>query len=230
MAFYGLLAGGATVKSAFEWGKRSVQAQHPHSCCCGHSHKRDCTLFNNAVKQRTSFHSKHASNCLCQDGVGRSHPHHDANCAWLSEFLQSSISPSHPLRQPAYYDGRSLLVVGVPAGCSALSLNEAFAEQTSADLGCVDVIRLTHAVGVLVFRSAAFATKLRHWRAGVKHTAEPEQINPGLRWLLESGCVVRAPSPCCCSPELLHDESMKFVLRSQVRELCCSVKRFLFHN
>eukprot|EP01083_Nonionella_stella_P005915 17076_1 len=194
--FYLALVTGSSVQTAFSRASATVSsASVLPSCCCAHKHKNDCA-WEKRVKPSVGglAHDVHTpdARCKCRN---RKDAIHDPKCKWLqSAFPILEISPES-------YNGHTVVVTGLPASLSSADLSE-FCSRVGrvrkATVAKGEGDGLTHGFVKFERRIDAFRSVSELSGREIRSQHSPVTVAP-----------MRL---CCCSPELPHDESTKFVL------------------
>ena len=85
--FYDQIFDGKSIKEAYELAKIASKSTDTQTCCCAHSHKKDCLWYKNHAKKEgfTKAHQHHVA--LCSDcKKGKQHIH-KAECSWAKKFM-----------------------------------------------------------------------------------------------------------------------------------------------
>jgi len=85
---YHYLTIGRSIKEAFEKTKEDVKVSigKYRICCCTHSHKKNCGLLEELIRNREEAHAKHVAECVCSfDGNI-----HSKSCRWAASMNELS--------------------------------------------------------------------------------------------------------------------------------------------
>lgn len=85
--FYDQIFDGKSIKEAFDIAKLASKSADTQTCCCAHSHKKDCVWYNNyakvdGFKKAHELHVAHCSDCK------KKNQHiHRSKCPWAETFI-----------------------------------------------------------------------------------------------------------------------------------------------